>query len=117
MHKVSRAIYLLQSELDQDMDVGALAKAASMSRSTFFAHFKEITAMSPIQYQKRLRLHEARRLMLELGHSAERSSFEVGYRSPSQFSREYARMFGILPGRDTGRIKSQVSGYSAVAGR
>jgi transcriptional regulator GlxA family with amidase domain len=105
MHRVSQAIHVLKSALDQDIDVSALAQTANMSRSAFFKHFKEVTAMSPIQYQKRLRLHEARRLMIEQGHSAEKSSFEVGYQSPSQFSREYSRMFGISPARDANRVK------------
>lgn len=100
MHQISHAIHALQSELEKDVDVPALAKTANMSRSAFFKHFKEVTAMSPIQYQKRLRLHEARRLMLEKGDSAESSSFKVGYKSASQFSREYSRMFGIPPARD-----------------
>src|SRR6266478_3721091 len=105
MHKISQAIYSLRSELDDDVDVAALAKAANMSRSAFFKHFKEVTAMSPIQYQKRLRLLEARRLMVDEDETAERSSFRVGYRSASQFSREYARMFGVSPRRDTSKIR------------
>lgn len=106
MHKISQAIYRLRSELDDDVDVAVLAKAANMSRSAFFKHFKEVTAMSPIQYQKRLRLLEARRLMTDEGETAERSAFKVGYNSASQFSREYSRMFGNSPLRDVMRIKS-----------
>jgi AraC-like DNA-binding protein len=71
-----------------------------MSRSAFFKHFKEATAMSPIQYQKRLRLLEARRLMADEGETAEGSAYKVGYNSPSQFSRESSRMFGNSPLRD-----------------
>jgi transcriptional regulator GlxA family with amidase domain len=82
------------------VDVAALAKAANMSRSAFFKHFKEVTAVSPIQYQKRLRLLEARRLMVEQSQTAEGSAFEVGYHSASQFSREYSRMFGKSPRQD-----------------
>jgi AraC-like DNA-binding protein len=106
MHRVSQAIHVLKSELDKEVDVPALARTANMSRAAFFKHFKEITAMSPIQYQKRLRLHEARRLMIELGDTAESSSFKVGYRSASQFSREYSRMFGAPPARDTLKMKN-----------
>jgi AraC-like DNA-binding protein len=106
MHQISHAIHALESELEKDVDVPALAKTANMSRSAFFKHFKEVTAMSPIQYQKRLRLHEARRLMLEKGDSAESSSFKVGYKSPSQFSREYSRMFGSPPARDAAKMSS-----------
>lgn len=105
MHKISQVIYGLQSGLKEDVDVAALAKAANMSRSAFFKHFKEITAMSPIQYQKRLRLLEARRLMIDEGQSAEGSAFKVGYNSASQFSREYSRMFGNSPLRDATGIK------------
>ena len=105
MHKISQAIYSLRSELEDDVNVAALAKAANMSRSAFFKHFKEVTAMSPIQYQKRLRLLEARRLMTDEGESAEGSAFKVGYNSASQFSREYSRMFGNSPLRDATKIK------------
>ncbi|HKB89113.1 MAG TPA: AraC family transcriptional regulator [Opitutaceae bacterium] len=105
MHKIFQAIYSLRSELDDDVDVAALSKAANMSRSAFFKHFKEATAMSPIQYQKRLRLLEARRLMTDEGETAEGSAFKVGYNSASQFSREYSRMFGNPPLRDTVKIK------------
>lgn len=110
MHKISQAIYSLKAELDDDVDVVALARAANMSRSAFFKHFKEVTAMSPIQYQKRLRLLEARRLMTDEGETAERSAFKVGYNSASQFSREYSRMFGNAPLRDVMKIKS--TGYT-----
>jgi len=106
MHQISHAIHALESELEKDVDVPALAQTAKLSRSAFFKHFKQITAMSPIQYQKRLRLHEARRLMIETGDSAESSSFKVGYKSASQFSREYSRMFGIPPARDAAKAKS-----------
>jgi AraC-like DNA-binding protein len=105
MHKISQAIYTLRSELDDDVDVAALAKAANMSRSAFFKHFKEVTSMSPIQYQKRLRLLEARRLMIDEDETAEGSAFKVGYNSASQFSREYSRMFGSSPLRDAMKFK------------
>jgi AraC-like DNA-binding protein len=78
-----------------------------MSRSAFLKHFKEVTAMSPIQYQKRLRLLEARRLMTDEGETAEGSAFKVGYNSASQFSREYSRMFGDSPLRDIGKSIKQ----------
>ncbi len=105
MHKISQAIYSLRSELDDDVDVAALAKAANMSRSAFFKHFKQVTSMSPIQYQKRLRLLEARRLMIDEDETAEGSAFKVGYNSASQFSREYSRMFGSSPLRDAMKFK------------
>lgn len=105
MHKISQAIYKVRAELSGEVDVAALAKDANMSRSAFFKHFNEMTAMSPIQYQKRLRLLEARRLMIDEGETAESSAFRVGYKSPSQFSREYSNMFGNAPLRDTMKIK------------
>jgi transcriptional regulator GlxA family with amidase domain len=105
-HIISQCIYGLQSELTHDVDVPALAKAARMSRSAFFKHFKEVTAMSPIQYQKRLRLLEARRLMVDGGETAEASAFKVGYKSASHFSREYSRMFGDSPLRDATKVRS-----------
>ena len=105
MHKISQAIYKVRAELSGEVDVAALAKDANMSRSAFFKHFNEMTAMSPIQYQKRLRLLEARRLMIDEGETAESSAFRVGYRSASQFSREYSSMFGNAPLRDTMKIR------------
>lgn len=105
MHKVSESIYRLKSELDIDVDIDTLAKNVNMSRSAFFKCFKEVTTLSPIQYQKRLRLLEARRLMTEKDETAESSAFKVGYKSTSQFSREYARMFGDSPLRDTKKIR------------
>lgn len=105
MHKISQAVYSLKSELSDEIDVAALAKSANMSRSAFFYHFKEMTAMSPIQYQKRLRLLEARRLMIDEDETAESSALRVGYKSASQFSREYSRMFGSSPLRNAVKIK------------
>lgn len=105
IHKISQAVYQIRAELNCDVNVTALAKTANMSRSAFFKHFKEMTAMSPIQYQKHLRLLEAKRLLIEEGENAVSSAFRVGYKSVSQFSREYSRMFGNSPLRDTIKIK------------
>jgi AraC-like DNA-binding protein len=110
MHRIANAVFTMRTNLDSPADVGALAKASGMSRSAFFKHFRDVTAMSPIQYQKRWRLLEARRLMVDNDETAERSSFSVGYRSASQFSREYVRMFGVSPRRDKERIKRVGSG-------
>lgn len=95
--KISRSIQKLRSDLAQEVDVASLAQQAHMSRSAFFKCFKDVTAMSPIQYQKRLRLMEARRILTEERESAEGAAYKVGYNSPSQFSREYSRMFGSSP--------------------
>lgn len=105
MHKISQAVHQLRSGLTDEVDVPALARTASMSRSAFFKYFKKLTTMSPIQYQKRLRLLEARRLMIDEGETAEGSAFKVGYNSASQFSREYSRMFGDSPLRDALKLK------------
>ncbi|UYL08852.1 AraC family transcriptional regulator [Bdellovibrio sp. SKB1291214] len=107
MHQVSKALFQLKSDLHQPIDVNELAKVASMSRSAFFKHFKEVTAMSPIQYQKRLRLLEAKRLMMDENETAESSAFKVGYKSASQFSREYSRMFGKAPLKDVTALKKR----------
>lgn len=95
MHKMSQAIYTLRTKLSEEADVSYLAKAANMSLSSFFKVFKEATAMSPIQYQKRLRLMDARRLMIVESETAESSAFKVGYNSATQFRREYSGMFGF----------------------
>jgi AraC-like DNA-binding protein len=84
-----------------------------MSASTFHHHFKELTAMSPLQYQKWLRLQEARRLMLAEHLDASSAAFEVGYESPSQFSREYSRLFKAPPSRD---IKAFRDGAESAQG-
>ena len=109
LHRIFRSIHGLRSDLSDEVDVPALAKAANMSRSAFFKHFKDVTSLSPIQYQKRLRLHEARRLMTEESESAEGSAFKVGYNSASQFSREYSRMFGNSPLRDAINVKKMAT--------
>ncbi|MGO0059461.1 AraC family transcriptional regulator N-terminal domain-containing protein [Brevibacillus fluminis] len=83
-----------------------LAEIANMSVSSLHRHFKEVTAMSPIQFQKQLRLQEARRLLLTESADATDVAFRVGYESPSQFSREYARMFGFPPRQDIKRMKA-----------
>lgn len=83
-----------------------LAEIANMSVSSFHRHFKEVTAMSPIQFQKQLRLQEARRLLLTESEDATDAAFRVGYESPSQFSREYSRMFGFPPRQDIKRLKA-----------
>ena len=104
-HRIAAAVHHLQTSLREPVDIAALAREAGMSRAAFFKHFKEATAMSPLQYQKRLRLLEARRVMLEQGEGAEAAAFNVGYTSPSQFSREYARMFGDAPFRDARALR------------
>ena len=101
--KISESIATIRSGLSSEIDVETLAEQANMSRASFFKSFKDATSMSPIQYQKRLRLIEAKRLIVDTGESAEGAAFRVGYKSASQFSREYSRMFGKSPLRDAGK--------------
>lgn len=103
--RIARALRWLKDHFADPLRVKTLAKQAGMSTSAFHLHFKDVTAMSPLQYQKRLRLQEARRLMLGQGLDAAEASYRVGYESPSQFSREYRRLFGAPPRRDVAAIK------------
>ncbi len=106
MQRIATAIRQLKSNYDKPIKVEALADQIGMSVSSFHAHFKAVTAMSPLQYQKRLRLMEARQIMLAEMQDAASTAYRVGYESPSQFSREYARLFGNPPGRDIQRLMS-----------
>ncbi len=81
-----------------------------MSVSSLHHHFSAVTAMTPMQYQKRLRLHEARRLMLVERLDVGSAGYHVGYQSPSQFSREYSRLYGLSPLRDVERVREAVGG-------
>lgn len=99
--RIANAIAMLRARFDQSLKIEELAEAARMSLSSFHQHFKALTSMSPLQFQKSLRLIEARRLMLAGEANATSAAFQVGYESATQFSREYARMFGQPPRRDT----------------
>lgn len=103
--QIARAIEWLKNNFTQPLSVDDLAEKASMSNSTFHHHFRSMTALSPLQYQKQLRLQEARRLMLAERMDAANAAFQVGYESPSQFSREYNRHFGAPPLRDISRLR------------
>ncbi|MEO5796118.1 MAG: AraC family transcriptional regulator [Rhodoferax sp.] len=103
---VSRAIGWIRSHFAEPLRIDAVAQQVHMTASTFHRHFKAVTAMSPLQYQKQIRLQEARRLLLAGQADAASIGFAVGYESPSQFSREYARMFGQPPLRDAVRLRS-----------
>ncbi|MGF6156974.1 AraC-like DNA-binding protein [Ensifer sp. KUDG1] len=104
-HQVGRAVAWLKEHYSRPLRIDDLANRVSMSVSSLHHHFKAITAMSPLQYQKQLRLQEARRLMLEESLDAGDAGHQVGYESQSQFSREYARHFGEPPMRDIGRVR------------
>jgi AraC-like DNA-binding protein len=103
--RIARAIRWLKDHFSDPLRIESLAKHVRMSASAFHLHFKGVTAMSPLQYQKRLRLQEARRLMLGEGLDAAEAAFRVGYESPSQFSREYRRLFGAPPRQDVAALK------------
>jgi AraC-like DNA-binding protein len=106
-HRVARAIDWLKINYAEPLRIEALAARAQMSPSGLHHHFRQLTGMSPLQYQKWLRLNEARRLMLSEGADAATAAFSVGYESPSQFSREYARLFGAPPRRDVEALRTQ----------
>ncbi len=105
----ARAIDWLKSNYASPLRVEELAERVHMSASSLHHHFRQLTAMSPLQYQKWLRLNEARRLMLNVGFDARSAAFEVGHESPSQFSREYARLFGASPKRDVVGLRSKAT--------
>jgi AraC-like DNA-binding protein len=107
-HRIARAIRWLKEHFAEPLRVESLAKHVRMSPSAFHLHFKNVTAMSPLQYQKKFRLQEARRLMLGEGLDAAEAAFRVGYESPSQFSREYRRMFGAPPRQDVAALHAEV---------
>jgi len=106
MQRIATVIQSIKVDFTRPMRVADLAEQASMSPSSFHHHFKQVTSMSPLQYQKQLRLLEARRLMLAENYNAITAADRVGYESPSQFSREYARLFGAPPIQDIERLLS-----------
>ena len=99
-HRTAKAVAWLRSNYERPLRVEHLATIAGMSRSTLHHHFRALTAMSPLQFQKQLRLHAARQRMLTGELDAASAAFKVGYESPSQFNREYRRFFGRPPIRD-----------------
>jgi len=105
IHRVAKAISWLRANYSQPMKVEELAEMVHMSVSSFHEHFKDVTSMSPLNYQKVLRLQEARRLMLSALMDANVASQRVGYLSASQFSREYSRFFGNAPTKDIARLR------------
>jgi AraC-like DNA-binding protein len=105
VYRVAKAIAWLRANFSQPMKVEDLAGLVHMSISSFHEHFKSVTSMSPLHYQKMLRLQEARRLMLSTSTDAGTASQRVGYLSASQFSREYSRFFGSAPTKDIARLR------------
>ena len=104
-HRVTRAIDWLNSHYTEPLRIEQLAQIANLGTSTLHHRFKAVTAMSPLQYQKQLRLQEARRLMIGEGLDVASACYRVGYESPSQFSREYSRQFGCPPSQDVKRVR------------
>jgi AraC-like DNA-binding protein len=104
--RIARAIAVLRSDFASALPVDRLAAEAGMSSSSFHQHFRAVTSLSPLQFQKQLRLIEARRLMLAEGRTASSAAYEVGYESVSQFTREYGRMFGLPPMKEAVAAKS-----------
>ena len=108
--QIARAIEWLKGNFSEPLRIDDLATKSRMSTSTFHHHFRSMTALSPLQYQKQLRLQEARRLMLAERLDAATAAFQVGYESPSQFSREYNRLFGAPPLRDINSLRQMATG-------
>ena len=107
LQPIAKAVSWIRANFSQPMTVEELANQVNMSVSSFHQHFKAVTSMSPLQFQKGLRLHEARRLMLLEGMSAGIAGHNVGYRSASHFSREYARFFGAPPTKDIAFLREE----------
>jgi len=109
VERVSRAVAIIRAEYHQPLRLERLAEAAGMSPSSLHQHFRSLTSLSPLQFQKQLRLIEARRLMLSEGASASNAAYTVGYESVPQFTREYGRMFGAPPAREIRQAKTRVT--------
>jgi AraC-like DNA-binding protein len=114
VHQIARAVSWIRAHSAQPVTVGEMAASVNMSTSSFHQRFKAVTSMSPLQYQKALRLHEARRLMLFQSMDASEACQRVGYLSPSQFTREYGRFFGNAPTKDIVRLRDR--GFTVAAG-
>jgi AraC-like DNA-binding protein len=111
--RVAKAIYFLRANFARTLRVEQMAEVARMSPSSFHQHFKLLTSVTPLQFQKQLRLLEARRLMVAEAAGVEEAAYKVGYESASQFSREYSRMFGVAPKRDALNHQSMYSQYAS----
>lgn len=113
MARISLAIQWIRQSFAEPIRVESLAQKAAMSVSAFHRHFKAVTTLSPLQYQKRVRLLQARTLMVASARNVTSAAFEVGYESATQFSRDYARVFGLPPARDAARIMGENKGSLA----
>jgi AraC-like DNA-binding protein len=106
--RISKAIGHLREHFDEPLKIEMIARELGMSVSGFHHHFKSVTAMSPLQFQKQIRLQEARRLMLGEDMDAASAGFRVGYEDPSYFSRDYKKLFGAPPQRDIAKLRSHL---------
>ena len=103
-NQIVQAIQILKNKYTDKLNMGEIAESVNMAPSSFYRNFKKVTKVSPLQYQKQLRLNEAQRLMLSQNYDATTACYEVGYESPTQFSREYKKMFGNPPKSDIKRL-------------
>ncbi|MFH4453343.1 AraC family transcriptional regulator [Vibrio alginolyticus] len=108
LNQIAKAIDWLKNNFVKPLSVSELAAYSGMSKSAFYTHFRSMTSMTPLQFQKKLRLSEARRLMLTENLDAMATTFKVGYESPSQFSREYSRLFGAPPSKDIKSLRESM---------
>ncbi len=115
LSQIARAVQWIRTHYAEALRIEYLAEVAGMSASSFHRHFRAVTAMSPLQYQKQIRLQEARTRLLASAQNAAAVGFAVGYDSPSQFSREYSRLFGAPPGRDIARLRADPPSGSEAA--
>ncbi len=99
-NQIARAISLIKDKYSEKLNMDDIAQCVNMAPSSFYRNFKKVTRVSPLQYQKQLRLYEAQRLMLSGNYDAASACYEVGYESPTQFSREYKKLFGNPPAKD-----------------
>ena len=114
-HRIARALERLRKEFDQPLRIGEIARELGMSVSGFHHHFRAVTAMSPLQFQKQIRLQEARRLMLGEDLDAASAGYRVGYGDASHFTREYKRLFGAPPARDVERLRDAATESASLA--
>lgn len=108
MRRITRTVNYLREHFDEPLEIERMARQLGMSVSSFYEHFKSVTAMSPVQFQKQIRLQEARRLMLGENLDVASASLRVGYEDPSYFSREYKKLFGAPPQRDIASLRSNL---------
>ncbi|MBT9432329.1 AraC family transcriptional regulator [Candidatus Sodalis endolongispinus] len=114
LNQIARAILWIRTHFREPCRIENAAEIAGMSRSNFYLHFKAVTTLSPIEFRTHLRLQEARRLMVSEAADAASAGFQVGYESHSQFSRDYARIFGMSPARHARRLRQEQGSLTAA---